>query len=110
MSGAEVLRAVNHDNDQTLELPETIAAAAGVFNGLSKDKGQTLTHTDTSDRPNESDYSKANKDRDQMLELDEWLVVTQTRFNAADANHDGKPEAGELASPAGQSLVKIMVK
>lgn len=110
MSGAEVLKAINHDNDQTLELPEAIAAAAGVFDGLSKDKGQTVTRTDTSDRLNESDWSKVNKDRDQTLELDEWLTVARTRFNAADANHDGKLDAKELDSPAGQSLVKIMVK
>ena len=110
MTGAEVLKAVNHDSDQTLELPEAIAAAAAVFDGLSKDKGQTVTRADIADRVGESDWSKVNRDRDQTLELDEWLTVARTRFGAADANHDGKLDAKELDSTAGQSLVKMIVK
>jgi len=64
LTGAEVLNSVNHDNDQTLELPEAIAAAATVFDGLSKDKGQNVTRTDIADRVGSNDWSKVNKDRD----------------------------------------------
>lgn len=110
MTGAEVLKAVNHDSDQTLELPEAIAAAAGVFDGLSKDRSQTVTRADIADRVGENDWSKVNKDRDQTLELDEWLTVARDRFTAADANHDGKLDARELDSAAGQLLVKMIVK
>ena len=110
MTGADVLKAVNHDSDQTLEMPETIAAAAGVFDALSKDKGQTVTRADIANRIGEKDWATVNKDRDQTLELDEWLTVARDRFTAADANHDGKLDTRELDSPAGQSLVKMMVK
>ena len=110
MTGAEVLKSVNHDDDRTLEVPEAIKAAATVFDGLSRDKGQTVGRGDVSDRVSPSEWSQVNKDKDQTLELDEWLTVARARFDAADANHDGKLDAGELDTPAGQSLVRMIVK
>ena len=42
--------------------------------------------------------------------MDEWLTIARQRFNAADANKDGKLTAKELDSPAGQELIKMIVK
>ena len=51
-----------------------------------------------------------NRDNDNTLELDEWFTIVRQCFNAADANKDGKLTAHELDSPAGQSLVLVVIK
>lgn len=109
-SGADVLKQLNHDNDQTLEIPEAIAASTTLFNELNKDGDTTLEHSETADRLTDADWKAVNKDNDHTLELDEWLAITRHRFIAADADKDGKLTAKELDSPAGQSLAKMIVK
>jgi len=42
--------------------------------------------------------------------MDEWLTIVRQRFNAADANKDGKLTVQELDSAAGQLLIKLIVK
>jgi hypothetical protein len=110
MSGAEVMKMLNHDNDQTLEIPEVIDAATKLFSEINPDNDTTLERKETAGRLTESDWKAVNKDHDDTLEMDEWLLVARKRFNAADANKDGKLTVAELDSPAGQALIKLMVK
>lgn len=110
MTGAEALKKLNHDGDQTLEIPEVIDAASKLFRQLNQDKDTTLERKETSDRLTEADWKAVNKDNDDTLEMDEWLTVARQRFEAADANKDGKVSAGELDTPAGQSLLKVIIK
>jgi len=42
--------------------------------------------------------------------MDEWLTIVRQRFNAADANKDGKLTVQELDSAPGQLLIKLIVK
>lgn len=109
-SGAEVMKALNHDNDQTLEIPEVIDAATKLFSEINPDGDTTLERTETAGRLTESDWKAVNKDKDDTLEMDEWLSVARKRFVAADTNKDGKISVSELDSPAGQMLVKMIIK
>ena len=109
-SGAVVMKALNHDNDQTLEIPEVIDAATKLFAEINPDGDTTLERDETAGRLTESDWKAVNKDKDQTLEMDEWLSVARKRFLAADANKDGKISVSELDSPAGQQLIKMIVK
>ena len=110
MTGAEVMTMLNHDNDQTLEIPEVIDAATKLFSEINPDNDMTLERKETAGRLTDSDWKAVNKDKDDTLEMDEWLSVARNRFNAADANKDGKLSVSELDSPAGQSLIKMIVK
>ena len=109
-SGAEVMKALNHDNDQTLEIPEVIDAATKLFSEINPDGDTTLERNETVGRLTESDWKAVNKDHDQTIEMDEWLSVARKRFMAADANKDGKISVSELDSPPGQSLIKMIMK
>jgi hypothetical protein len=109
-SGAEVLKKLNHDKDQTLEMPEVIDAASKLFYELNTDKDTTLERSETAGRLTDADWKAVNKDSDNTLEMDEWLAIARQRFNAADAKKDGKLTAQELDSPAGQALVEMIVK
>jgi hypothetical protein len=110
MSGSEVLKQLNHDNDQTLEITEVIDAATKLFNQLDTDHDRNLDRKETAGRLTQADWKAVNRDNDNTIELDEWLTIVRQRFNAADANKNGKLTAQELDSPAGQSLVLMMIK
>jgi len=109
ISGADALKRLNHDSDQTLELPEVLGASAKLFQELNKDNDLTLDKAETAGLVTDAEWKEYNKDHDGTLELDEWLNVVRARFRAADTKKDGKLTAQELNSPAGQALLKLVV-
>ena len=109
ISGADALKRLNHDSDQTLDLPEALDAAAKLFQQLNKDNDLTLDKAETAGLVTDAEWKTHNKDHDGALELDEWLNIVRSRFRAADAKKDGELTAQELDSPAGQWLLKLVV-
>jgi hypothetical protein len=109
ISGADALKRLNHDTDQTLELPEALAAAAKQFQELNKDNDLTLEKAETVGLVTDPEWKAYNKDHDGALELDEWLNIVRARFHAADTKKDGKVTVQELDSPGGQTLLKLVV-
>lgn len=109
-SGADVIKKLNKDKDQTLELPEVIDAAVKVFEAINPDGDTTLESGETKGRLTEKDWKKANKDGDQTLEMDEWLSIVRQRFKMANPDNDGSVDAAELDAKAGQNLVLMIVK
>jgi len=109
-TGAEVLKMLNRDSDQTLEIAEVIDAATKLFAQINPDNDLTLERKETEGRLTDADWKAVNKDNDNTLEMDEWLTIVRQRFNAADANKDGKLTVQELDSAAGQLLIKLIVK
>ncbi len=110
ISGADALKQLNHDSDQTLELPEALDASTKVFNELNKDNDLTLEKAEVAGLVTDAEWKQYNADHDGALELDEWLRIVRARFAAANAKKNGKLTAQELDSPAGQSLLKLIIK
>jgi hypothetical protein len=88
----------------------TLVAAIKLFAQINPDNDLTLDRKETEGRLTDADWKAVNKDNDNTLQMDEWLAIVRQRFDAADANKDGKLAAQELDSAAGQSLVKLIVK
>lgn len=109
-TGADVIKSINKDKDDTLEIAEVIHAGVVTFAAINPDGDTTLESGETKGRLTEKDWKKANKDGDDTLEADEYLQIVRARFKAADANKDGKLSAAELDSKAGQALVVLIVK
>ena len=109
ISGADALKRLNHDSDQTLELPEVLDASAKRFQELNKDNDLTLDKAETDGLVTDSEWKAYNKDHDGTLELDEWLNIVRARFRAADTKKDGKLTVQELDTPAGQALLKLVI-
>lgn len=101
---------LNKDGDSTFEVVEVIDWGTKLFSAINPDGDSTLEPDETEGRLTEADWSAVNKDGDQTLEMDEWLNIVRTRFMAADADKDGKLTEAELDSPAGQSLLLVVVK
>lgn len=109
ISGADALKRLNHDSDQTLELPEVLDASAKLFQELNKDNDLTLDKAETAGLVADAEWTAYNKDHDGTLELAEWLNIVRARFRAADTKKDGKLTMQELDTPAGQALLKLVV-
>jgi hypothetical protein len=109
ISGADALKRLNHDSDQTLELPEVLDTSAKRFQELNKDNDLTLDKADAAGLVSDAEWKAHNKDHDGTLELDEWLNIVRARFHAADTKKDGKVTVQELDSPGGQTLLKLVV-
>ena len=109
ISGADALKRLNHDNDQTVELPEVLDASTKRFQELNKDNDLTLDKAETAGLVTDAEWKAYNKDHDGTLELDEWLNIVRARFRAADTKKVGKLTAQELDTPAGQALLKLVV-
>lgn len=110
MSGADVIKKIDGDNDGTLDIAEVIHAASKVFAEINPDGDTTLESGETKGRLTDKDWKKANKDGDQTLEMDEWLSIVRARFKAANPDKDGTVDAKELDTKAGQALVVMIVK
>lgn len=109
-SGADVIKKLNKDSDQTLEMTEIIDAAVKVFEAINPDGDTTLESGETKGRLTEKDWKKANKDGDETLEMDEWLSIARQRFAKANPDKDGSVDAAELDTKAGQNLILMIVK
>jgi hypothetical protein len=109
-SGADAIKAINKDGDQTLEMAEVINAGVKVFEAINPDGDTTLESGETKGRVSEKDWAKVNNDGDQTLEMDEWLKILRQRVKRADKDKDGKLTAEELDSKAGQGVLVMIVK
>lgn len=110
ITGAEVIKKIDGDNDGTLDLAEVIHAGSKVFAEINPDGDTTLESGETKGRLTAQDWKKANKDGDKTLEMDEWLSILRARFKAANPDKDGTLDAKELDSPAGQKVIVMIVK
>ena len=105
-----MLAQLNHDGDQTLEIPEVIDLATKLFSAINPDGDTTLERDETEGRLTERDWKRVNLDGDETLEMDEWLKIARSRFNRADKNKDGKLSVKELDSKAGRGVIVMVVK
>lgn len=105
---AAALKALDPDNDGTIDLPEAQAGASKVFIALDPDKDGTLDAKELSGRLDEAALKAADPDNDGTLDPKEYAAVVEAKFKAANPDDDGTIDAKELASPAGADLLKLI--
>jgi Ca2+-binding EF-hand superfamily protein len=91
-----VLKAIDTDNDATVDLNEAKAAASALFDRLDKDHEGTLDRKELRGRVSAKDLAQADPDHDGTLTKDEYLALVAVRFKAADPDNDGTLDAKEL--------------
>jgi len=113
-SGSEAIRMFDKDNDGTIDLGEAEAAAAALFDQLDRDHDGTLTQEELGDRATVLRALLPSPSRFKMfaaegkMTKDDYLALTEMRFKLADPDNDGKLDAKELESEAGQALLKLL--
>ncbi|WP_261405572.1 hypothetical protein [Chenggangzhangella methanolivorans] len=67
MTGEEVIKTIDADNDGTLDIAEVIHAGSKLFAEINPDGDTTLESKETEGRLTKKDWKKANKDGDDTL-------------------------------------------
>jgi hypothetical protein len=104
----EALKALDPDNDGTIDLAEALAGAKAKFAKLDPDKDGTLDAKELTGILDEAALKAADPDNDGTLDQKEYDAVVEAKFKAANPDDDKTVDASELASPAGQELQKLI--
>jgi len=96
LAAPNVLKAIDTDNDATVDLNEAKAAASALFDRLDTDHEGTVDRKELRGRVSAKELAQADPDHDGTLTKDEYLALVATRFKAADHDNDGTLDAKEL--------------
>jgi len=102
------IKALDTDNDGTLDINEVTKAAEAVFDRLQKDQDDTLDRKELGSRLSAKEFAAADPDKDATLTKEEYVALVQKLFKQADVDGDGKLEAKELRSKAGRALLRLI--
>jgi hypothetical protein len=112
------MKAVDANHDKTLSLPEVQAYALKRFAILDAEKDGTLTKAELGDRISDADFKAANRKPDgkeATLSKTEFSIYVSKLFAAANkhvktgrTDVDGTLSEEELATPAGEKLIKLL--
>jgi EF hand len=110
-SGADAVKMLDTDHDGTLDLAECKAAAEATFDKLDADKSATLDQQELGDRATIT-IVPASQHGFMFFETRpskaDYIGFVVKRFDVVDPDHEGKIDAKELDTPAGQALVKLL--
>jgi Ca2+-binding EF-hand superfamily protein len=102
------LKALDPDNDGTIDLKEADAGAAKVFKDINSDNDGTVDAKELAGRLDAADFKAADPDNDGTLDEKEYMALVAKKFKVADPDNDGTVDLKELDSPAGQALLKLI--
>ena len=102
------IKALDTDNDGTLDINEVTKWAEAVFDRLQKDQDETLDRKELGSRLSAKEFAAADPDKDATLTKEEYVALVQKLFKQADVDGDGKLEAKELRSKAGRALIRLI--
>ena len=105
---SRAMRALDTDNDGTVDLDEARKAASALFEKLDRDHDGTLDRRELGGRLSAAEFAAADPDKDGTLSKDEYLKVVENRFKAADPDNDGTLDEKELRSQTGRSLLRLL--
>ena len=105
---AAALKALDPDNDGTIDLAEAQAGAKKKFAALNPDNDGTLDAKELTGILDEAAIKAADPDNDGTLDEKEYAAVVAAKFKAANPDDDGTVDLKELSSPAGQELQKLI--
>jgi Ca2+-binding EF-hand superfamily protein len=107
-SRTDTVRALDTDNDGTIDLAEAKKAASALFARLDHDHDGTLSRRELLGRLSEREFAAADPDHDGTLTMEEYLGLVEQRFNAANLDKDGTLDARELDTRTGRALLRLL--
>ena len=109
---ARVLKAVDTDNDGTIDLVEVKKAASARFDKLDNDHDGTLTFQEfqgsSTPKPSKQEFDVMDKDHDGTVSKDEYLAEVERLFKKADTDSDGSLDVKELRTATGRILAALL--
>lgn len=105
---AAALKALDPDNDGTIDLVEAQAGASKTFTKLNPDNDGTLDAKELAGRLDEASIKAADPDHDGTLDTKEYEAVVADKFKTANPDGDGTVDKKELDSLSGKELLKLI--
>lgn len=102
------MKALDPDNDGSIDLAEAQAGAKKVFAAINPDGDDTLEADELKGRLSEKGLKAADPDNDGSLDMNEYMTLVEERFNAANPDGDTTIEQDELETKAGKKLLKLI--
>lgn len=107
---AAALKALDSDDDGTIDLQEAEAGAKKVWETINTDDDKTLEADELQGMLDDEGLDMADPDDDGTLDWAEYKALVEKKFKAANPDDDGTIDLKELESPAGQELQKLIYK
>ena len=93
---AAALKALDPDNDGTIDLKEAEAGAAKVFKAINPDGDTTLEADELEGRVDAAGLKANDPDDDASLDEKEYMALVKKQFEAANPDNDGTVDLKEL--------------
>lgn len=107
---ATALKALDPDDDGTIDMSEAEAGAKKVWEAINTDGDDTLEADELQGMLDAKGLDMADPDDDDTLDWAEYSALVKEKFKAANPDDDGTIDLKELESPAGQELQKLIYK
>jgi hypothetical protein len=102
------MKALDPDNDGTMDLAEAKNAGTAAFGKMESDKDNTIDAKEAKGRLSKKELNAGDPDKDGTLTKDEYLNIVAKRFEAANPDKDGTVDCKELNSKSGKALLKLL--
>ncbi|MEQ8824533.1 MAG: hypothetical protein RIC14_09175 [Filomicrobium sp.] len=104
----EVIAKNDRTRDGKLNIFEAKRAGKKTFKALNDDNDFTLEYDEVSDRIGPKTFKRYNKIKRKGLDRVEWTRLVKARFKAANTDGDRTIECDELATRAGHRLLAVI--
>jgi len=105
---SDPMLAYDIDKDGTLDLAEVKSAAAAHFDELNPDNDDSLDEREAGPVLKGQDFRQADANGDGKVSKAEYLAYVERAFLLANPDRDATLDRKELASDAGQALLRLL--
>ncbi len=105
---SDPLLAYDIDKDGTLDLAEVKSAAAAHFDELNPDNDDSLDEREAAPVLKGQEFRQADANGDGKVSKAEYLAYVERAFLLANPDKDATLDRNELASGAGQALLRLL--
>jgi|RhiMetdeSRZDD1v2_1073273.scaffolds.fasta_scaffold360094_2 hypothetical protein len=111
VDNAAALKALDPDDDGTIDLKEADAGALKVFKEINPDNDGTLDAKELEGRLTEAELKAADPDNDGTLDEKEYLAVVKKKFEAANPDNDGtvEPQGARVSGRPGIAQAHLQI-
>lgn len=99
---------LDSDDDKTVDISEMGKAASDVFDNLDSDGDGKVDFRATGSRLTRQEFKKADIDKDDMLDKNEYFAAADGLLRSADEDKDGTLDEKEFSSKDGKRLQKLI--
>lgn len=106
--GPSPVTLLDSDDDKTIDISEMGKAASDIFDNIDSDGDGKLDIKAVGKRISREQFRKADIDKDDMLDKNEYFALSDGLLRAADVNKDGTLDDKEFSSKEGKKLQKLI--